>query len=272
MPLSVAEVEVNDLPGIANLWLAAHSTINPVERLIYPLGPTPSITTSCLAQEKREFLQPSTRYLKIVDSDRLADQEGAQPETSPGDDGRSEGLEDGTGTGKAAVVPEDRGSISSMIVAFVRFKLWSSDQDASDWDQPYSVSEGELGAIGDINVDIARSFRGQQKRMSRTYIKGRKCICKSFSPKPSFLPFFLPFHSPPHLSPNPPFPFLFPFSSTPPAKTNRHTAPRDPSFLPTSRRRHHAPLTRQRRSSSLGPRYPPPSNTIGLSALSQARL
>ena len=175
MPLSVAEVEVNDLPILTDLWLAAFSTINPVERLIYPLGPTPSITTSSLALEKREFLHPETRYLKIVDSD-LANQE-AQP-IPPRDYGRFEGLEGGTGK---AVVP-DRGK---SIIAFVRFKLWSEDRKASDWDQPYRVSEGQLGAIGDINLDVARSFRGQQNQMSRTHIKGQKCICKS----PAFLPF-----------------------------------------------------------------------------------
>ena len=190
MTLSIAEVEVNDLPIITDIWFTAFSTINPIERLIYPLSPTPSITTSSLALEKREFLKPETRYFKIVDSD-LANQEA---QSKPGDNGRFEGLE-GSGAGKT-VVPDRGSSSSSIIIAFVRFKLWSKDRKVSDWDQPYRVSEGELGAIGDVNLDVARSFRGQQKQMSRTHIKGSKCICMYLSRQPfppSFLPSFLPF-------------------------------------------------------------------------------
>ena len=168
MPLSIAEVEVNDLPTITDLAFTAFYASNAVERLTYPHGLTPSVSTSSLASVKRGFLDPDTHYLKIVDTD-LVDQEG-QP--IPGNDSSLEGLE-----GRLAK-PLDPDS-SSSIIAFTRFKIWREDRKASDWGQPYSISEGELGAIGDVNLDVARSFRGRQKEMSRINIRGRKCVCKS---------------------------------------------------------------------------------------------
>ena len=175
MTLYVSEVEANDLPTLTNLWLAAFSTSNPVERLIYPLGLTPSVTASSLTLDKREFLHPETRYLKVVDSD-LASQE-RQP--LPGRYGSIEKLDSSNGK----PILQDS---SSSIIAYVKFKLWSEDRKVSDWNQPFKISEGELGAIGDVNLKIARFFRGQQKEMSRIHIKGKKCICKSSPFLPSF--------------------------------------------------------------------------------------
>ena len=202
MTLYVSEVEANDLPTLTNLWFAAFSTSNPVERLIYPLGLTPSVTASSLTLDKRDFLHPETRYLKVVDSD-LANQQG-QP--LPGRYGSIEKLDSSIGK---PILQES----SSSIIAYVKFKLWSEDRKVPDWNQPFNISEGDLGAIGDVNLKIARSFRGQQKEMSRIHLKGKKCICKS-SP---FLPSFHQNHPLP--------PFSFPFSSQKPDMQRLATHP-----------------------------------------------
>lgn len=244
MTLHVSEVEANDLPTLTNLWLAAFSTSNPVERLIYPLGLTPSVTASSLTLDKREFLHPETRHFKVVDSD-LASQEG-QPLP-----GRRYGSIEKLDSSIGKPIRQDS---SGSIIAYVKFKLWSEDRKVSDWNQPFNISEGELGAIGDVNLKIARSFRGQQKEMTRIHIKGKKCICKSSSP------FFLSF-----LPSNQPLPlFSFPFSSQKP----RHATPRDPSLAPAPRRSHLTPRARQGSSSSPRARYRPPRNARWVSTLS----
>lgn len=165
MPLSVEEVEDKDLSTVLNLTFAAFYESNPMEPLVFLLGFTASVCNSSLAREKSAFLEPDTHYLKVIDSN-LANQTG-QP--LPADHGHDEG-EDGV------VQPTVR---DNSIIAYANFKMWREDREATDWDTPYNIREGDLGSAGDVNLQIARSFFGQQREMSRKFIGGRKSICES---------------------------------------------------------------------------------------------
>lgn len=165
MPLSVEEVEDKDLSTISEILFAAFYTSNPVGRLIYPFGLTPSVSNSSLALEKSAFLERDTYYFKVIHSN-FANQ-GGQPSTAIyGPSEKEDSIAKPT-------------TLDNRILAYARFKLWRKDREATDWDKPSSIKEGELGSTGDVNLEIARSFRGQQQELRREFVKGRKCVCKS---------------------------------------------------------------------------------------------
>ena len=165
MPLSVEKVEDKDLSTISEILFAAFYPSNPVDCLIYPFGLTASVSNCSLALQKSAFLERDTYHLKIIDSN-IANQ-GGQP--LPAEYGPSENED-------SITKPT---TLDNSILAYARFKLWRKDREATDWDKPYSIKEGELGSPGDVNLETARSFRGQQREMSRKFIKGRKCVCMS---------------------------------------------------------------------------------------------
>ncbi len=165
MPLSIEKVEDNDLSTISEITFAAYYTSNPVGRLIYPFGLTPSVSKCSLALQKSAFLERDTYYFKVVDSN-FADQ-GGQPLPAKYRPSEKEG---------SIAKPT---TLDNSILAYARFKLWRKDREATDWDKPNSIKEGELGLTGDVNLELARSFRGQQGELRRKFVKGRRCICKS---------------------------------------------------------------------------------------------
>ena len=243
MPLSIAEVEADDLPTITDLAFFAFYESNPVERLTYPRGLTISVFTASLASEKRGFLEPGSHYLKIVDSD-LANQEGQPP---PANYDTSEGLVKG--------VAKPVGPDSGGLIAYARFQVYREDRKASDWDKPLIIREGDLGAIEDVNLAVAQSLRGQRKEVTRRNIRGRRCVCK-FSQK---LPFLLPaVLMPPKIK-------LVSHSPSP-------TMARNPPITPASPRRYPASRTRQASRPRRESRPLPPGNPDRIPALSQAGL
>jgi len=74
MPLSLQKVVPSDLPTIIDVHFAAFQQSDPLHRIIYPLGPTPSVLAYSLASAEKAFHEPQTNYLKVVDSSHVSEE------------------------------------------------------------------------------------------------------------------------------------------------------------------------------------------------------
>lgn len=180
MPLTLHTATVTDLPTIISLQFAAFQQSSPIERLIYPLGLTPSILTSALASRERPFHDLQTIHLKVVDSGFVSESGQSEPAERDG--------------GSSSEVTASK----SVTIAFARYYLWHEQREAAMWDCPYSVRDGELGLPEEVNLEAARLFFGQVRELTRGFVGGRKCVCKSIryiSDIHIVSPFFLPMSS-----------------------------------------------------------------------------
>ena len=164
MPLTLHEATFADLPIIISIQFAAFQQSSPLERLVYPLGLTPSIFTSALVSRERLFHDSQTYHLKIVDSDLVSENWQIQP--AERDEEQSGGIKSEFTASK------------SNIIAFARYHVWHEQREAAMWDFPYSVREGELGPPEEVNLEAARLCFGQVRELSRRFVRGRKCVCK----------------------------------------------------------------------------------------------
>ncbi|CAD6586569.1 MAG: hypothetical protein ASARMPRED_002762 [Alectoria sarmentosa] len=139
MSPTLHKATITDLPTMVNLQFAAFQQSSSLERLIYPLGLTPSVLAAAVASRETSFHEPHMYYLKVVDSDLVSESGQMQPAGS--DEERS---------GRSS--SEVANSIG-LTIAFARYYVWYEDREASTSDSSDIIRQGELGPPGEVNLD-----------------------------------------------------------------------------------------------------------------------
>lgn len=169
MPLALQNANLSDIPTFAFLQSTAFQQANPLDRLMFPSGSTPSVLACAVVSHEKAFHNAATHYMKVIDTTEIC------PDScSAGQIVESYAKQE---IGHGSDIENQLGNRN--IIGFARWYVWREDRSAAEWDVPRNVRSEDLGPVGDVNHQVAAVFLSQLREQKRRFVQGRKCVCKS---------------------------------------------------------------------------------------------
>lgn len=148
MPLQIIRATEADLPRLLEIQYAAFMASSPVNQLIHPNGLPQSQIENSLVEARRQYHDPRTYFMKVVDTDLISAALGA-----------------GTGTKN-----QSSDANQTAIIAFSRFGVYPNQREPAEWDKPYTESSESIAAGG--NREFRNIFLTGLNDLRRKYVKG----------------------------------------------------------------------------------------------------
>lgn len=166
MSLVLQDAVLSDIPAFVILQSHAFQQTNALNRLMFPTGLTPSLLACDVASHEKAFKNAASHYMKVIDTEICHNPGSAShierdPSPSPG---HSSDIDNQVENGN--------------IVGFARWYVWHEEGSAAEWDVSPNVKIENLGPVADVNHQVATVFLSQLGEQKRTFVQGRKCVCK----------------------------------------------------------------------------------------------